>query len=144
LVSAWNCVSVAHDSLEASLVSYHSQVSELAEELLVACSYFESNPNYWVDSSLVSDSAAETRVFEATESACSLQEGLSSQDATSKLFHTHLAFVQTFCQGILSSKFDGDLPDPLTFDKLHRQIFAETQPPAGSQSQSKRKGKGVH
>jgi len=144
LVSAWNCISVAHDSLEASLVSYHSQVSELAEELLVACSYFKSNPNYWVDSSLVSDSAAETRVFEATESACSLQEGLSSQDATSKLFHTHLAFVQTFCQGILSSKFDGDLPDPLTFDKLHRQIFAETQPPAGSQSQSKRKGKGVH
>ena len=144
MVSAWNCISVAHDSLEASLVSYHSQVLELAEELLVACSYFKSNPNYWVDSSLVSDSAAETRVFEATESACSLQEGLSSQDATSKLFHTHLAFVQTFCQGILSSKFDGDLPDPLTFDKLHRQIFAETQPPAGSQSQSKRKGKGVH
>ena len=143
MVSAWNCVSVAHDSLEASLASYHSQVSELAEELLVAHSYFESNPNYWVDSGLVSDSAAETRVFEAAESACSLQEGLSPQDATSKLFHAHLTFVQTFRQGILSSKFDGDLPDPLTFDKRYRQIFAKAQPPAESQSKSKKKGKGV-
>ena len=90
-------------TLEASLASYHSQVLELAEELLVARSYFESNPNYWVDSGLISDSAAETRVFEAAESACSLQEGLFPQDATSKLFHAHLAFVQTFCQRILSS-----------------------------------------
>jgi len=143
LVSAWNCISVAHDSLEASLASYHSQVSELAEELLVAHSYFESNSNYWVNSGLVSDSAAKTRVFEAAESTCSLQEGLSPQDATSKLFHAYLAFVQTFRQGILSSKFDGDLPDPLTFDECHHQIFAKTQPPAGSQSKSKKKGKGV-
>jgi len=60
LVSAWNCVSVTHDSLEASLASYHSQVSELAEELLVARSYFENDPDYWVGSGLVSDSAAET------------------------------------------------------------------------------------
>jgi len=116
---------------------------ELAEELLVACFYFESDPNYWVDSSLVSDSDAETHVFEATEAACSLQEGLSPQDAASKLFHVHLAFVQAFRQGILSSKFDGDLPDPLTFDEHHCQIFAEAQPPAESQSKSKNKGKGV-
>ena len=143
MVSAWNCVSVAHDSLEASLTSYHSQVSELAEELLVARSYFESDPNYWVDSGLISDSATETRVFKAAEAACSLQEGLSPQDAASKLFHAHLAFVQTFRQGILSSKFDGDLPDPLTFDERHRQIFAEAQPPAESQSKLKKKGRGV-
>jgi len=82
-----------HDSLEASLAFYHSQVSELAEELLVAHSYFKSNPNYWVDSGLVSDSAAETCVFEADKAACTLQEGLSPQDAIFKLFHTHLAFV---------------------------------------------------
>jgi len=143
LVSAWNCVSVAHDSLEASLASYHSQVSELAEELLVARFYFESNPNYWVDSDLISDSAAKIRVFKAAKAACSLQEGLSPQDAVSKLFHAHLAFVQTFHQGILSSKFDGDLSDPLTFDERHHQIFAEAQPPAESQSKSKKKGKGV-
>ena len=109
-----------HDSLKASLASYHSQVLELAEELLVARFYFESDSNYWVDSGLVSDSDAKTCVFEAAKAACSLQEGLSSQDAASKLFHAHLAFVQTFCQGILSSKFDGNLPDPLTFDKCHR------------------------
>ena len=143
MVSAWNCVSVAHDSLEASLASYHSQVSELAEELLVARSYFENDPDYWVGSGLVSDSAAETRVFKAAEAACSLQESLSPQDAASKLFHAHLAFVQTFRQGIVSSKFDGDLPDPLTFNKRHRQIFAEVQPPAESQSKSKKKGKGI-
>jgi len=87
---------------------------------LVACSYFENDPDYWVGSGLISDSAAETRVFKAAEAACSLQEGLSPQDAASKLFYTHLAFVQTFRQGILSSKFDGDLPDPLTFDEHHR------------------------
>jgi len=86
-----------HDSLEASLASYHSQVSELAEELLVARSYFEGDPNYWVDSGLLSDSAAETHVFEVVEAAYSLQEGLSPQDAASKLFHAHLTFVQTFC-----------------------------------------------
>jgi len=143
LVSAWNCISVAYDSLEASLTSYHSQVSELAEKLLVARSYFKSDPNYWVDSGLVSDSAAETRVFEADEAACTLQEGLSPQDAASKLFHAHLTFVQTFHQGILSSKFDSDLPDPLTFDECHCQIFAETQPPAESQSKSTKKGKCV-
>ena len=86
---------------------------------MVAHSYFESNPNYWVDSSLISDSDAEARVFKAAEAACSLQEGLSPQDAASKLFHAHLTFVQTFRQGILSSKFDGNLPDPLTFDEHH-------------------------
>ena len=110
---------------------------------MVACSYFENDPDYWVGSGLVSDSAAETRVFKAAEAACSLQEGLSPQDAASKLFYTHLAFVQTFRQGILSSKFDGDLPDPLTFDEHHRQIFAEAQPPAESQSKSKKKSRGV-
>ena len=125
MVSAWNCISVAYDSLEASLAFYHSQVLELARELLVARSYFESNPNYWVDSGLISYSDAETHVFEAAKAACSLQEGLSPQDAASKLFHAHLAFVQAFCQRILSSKFDSDLPDPLTFDEHHRQIFAE-------------------
>ena len=68
----------------------------LAKELLVACSYFESNPNYWVDNSLVSDSDTETCVFEAAEAAYNLQEGLSPQDAASKLFHAYLAFVQFF------------------------------------------------
>jgi len=52
-------------------------------------------------------------------------DSLSPQDAASKLFHAHLAFVQTFCQGILSSNFDGDFPDPLTFDQRHRQIFTK-------------------
>jgi len=127
-----------HDSLEASLASYHSQVSELAEELLVAHSYFESNPNYWVDSGLVSDSDAETCVFEAAKAACILQEGLSPQDTASKLFYAHLAFVQAFRQRILSSNFD----DPLTFDECHCQIFAEAQPPAESQSKSKKEGQG--
>jgi len=78
LVSAWSCISVAYDFLEASLASYHSQVLELAKELLVAYCYFESNSNYWVESSLVSDSDAETCVFKAAKVVCNLQEGLSS------------------------------------------------------------------
>jgi len=76
-----------------STASYYSQVSELAEELLITHSYFESNPNYWVDSSLVSDSDAKTHVFKATEATCNLQEDLSPQNTASKLFHAHFAVM---------------------------------------------------
>ena len=48
LVAAWDCVSAAYDSLEADLVSYHNQVSEFAEELLLADGGDKSKlVNYW-------------------------------------------------------------------------------------------------
>jgi len=139
LVTAWDSVSSVHDFLEAILSSYHNQVSEFVEELLITRSYFVGHTNYWVDSGLVTDSQIEASVFQAVEAACSLEKGLSPQDAASTLFYSHLAFIHAFRQGILSSNFDSDLPDPLTFEECHWQVMGEG--PLDAES-TKRKGKG--
>jgi len=138
LVAAWNCISVAHNSLEAILASYHNQVSKFVEELLIARFYFEGHTNYWVDSGLVSNSKAKTSIFKAAEAACNLKKGLSLQDTASTLFHSYLVFVHAFCQGILSSRFSGNLPDPLTFEEHHQQVLDEQMSAAESSS---KKGK---
>ena len=116
---------MAYDSLSVALSNYHSQVSEFAEELLVACNYYSSDANYWVESGLVSDSAAQEALFSAAESAFHPSKASSPQEAASLLFHSHLVFVRSFRQGILSSQFNGDLPDPLTFEERHQQVTSE-------------------
>ena len=139
MVTAWDSVSSVHDFLEAILSSYHNQVSEFVEELLITRSYFVGHTNYWVDSGLVSDSQTEVSVFQAAKAACSLKKGLFLQDAASTLFYSHLAFVRAFRQGILSSSFDSDLSNPLTFKECHWQVVDEGLSDAES---AKRKGKG--
>jgi len=108
-----------------ALSNYYSQVSEFAKELLVAYDYHSSNADYWVESGLVSDSAAQEALFSTAESVFHPSKAFSPQEAASLLFYFHLVFVCSFRQGILSSQFNGDLSDPLTFEECHQQIASE-------------------
>jgi len=127
LMASWDCISSAHDTLSATLVTYQNQVSEFAEELLVLQEYFSHDPDYWVSSGLVDSTMSWDALFKATHSVCDPKTGLSSQAAVARLFDAHFAFVHSFRKGVVLSDFSGDLSDPLTFDEQYAQVLQDMQ-----------------
>jgi len=84
IAATWTSVTMAHQTVDATLSHYQAQVSEFAEELLVAQEYYKHDPDFWVNSGLVEHWEIEESVFEGARVASSNFDGLSATEPAQK------------------------------------------------------------
>ena len=81
LTSIWSSASYARGVYQSLVSQYQALVSEFAKELLTTECYYQGDPDFWVESSLVADTDAQTVIFETTRLAFSNFERVSGPEA---------------------------------------------------------------
>ncbi|KAJ3557875.1 hypothetical protein NP233_g11633 [Leucocoprinus birnbaumii] len=124
LMSDWDEVHQAKNTLDRALARYQYSVSEFAEELLIADEYFQSDPNFWTEIGLVSSSQAAEQMLDSAREALSVQEGASARDAAARLFALHATATIGLHDDLREGPMAIPIPAPLDWHDRHAPVVA--------------------
>ena len=119
IAATWMSVTMARRTIDAALSHYQAQVSEFAEELLVAQEYYKHYPDFWVNSGLVEHREMEESVFEAAWATSSNFDRLSATESAQQLYEAHSDLLSLLSPALAKAGFDAHLPEVLGWRYMH-------------------------
>jgi len=127
ITTSWHMASASYQVYDSIISQFQAQVSEFAEELLVAKCYYEDNPNFWIGSGLIEDANSQQAVFNTCHHATSNFKGVSSSDAAKQLFEAHMDILQGLGSFLGSTGYDGNFFEAHGWHHLHALSEAVSQ-----------------
>ncbi|KAJ3556381.1 hypothetical protein NP233_g11991 [Leucocoprinus birnbaumii] len=145
IATEWDEVHHAKATLDCALAQYQHSVSEFAEELLTTDEYFaNTDPDFWVDIGLTHSQESAVLMLKTARNALDGPKGMSSRDATYRLYNVHAAAALGLVDQDTES-FSIDLPKPLNWNDHHDAVAAQfslPKPPKAKLSKKGADGKG--